>query len=96
MNADESFFRTNQYNEETWAKTRSTDVNLNTKSNDKEGFTFLATISYDGTAYPLILIAKGTTQLCEKHWFGPNHHINSSSAEIMQEVDNPYFQLAHK
>mgnify|MGYP001049569349 CR=1 FL=1 len=67
MNSDESFFRTNQYNEETWAKTGSTDVNLNTNSNDKEGFTFLATMSYDGSVYPLIWISKGTTQLCKKN-----------------------------
>ena len=57
---------------------------------------FLAIISYDRSVYSLILISKGTTQLCKKNQFGPDHHINSDASKISQEVDNPYFKLGHK
>lgn len=73
VNSDESFFRCYQSFNKTWDKIGSKDVYINSDADEKEGFTFVATICLDGRKFPLELLSKGTTTRCEKNWFGPNH-----------------------
>lgn len=92
VNSDESFFRCMQLNDKTWAKKGVSDVIINSNTDDKVGFTFLGTICYDGTKFPLVLLSKGSTQRSEKSWFGQKHHITDSINES-DEVNNPLYKL---
>ena len=89
VNSDESFFRCNETFNKTWDKTGSKNVYVNSDSNEKEGFTLLATICLDGTKFSLELLLKGTTQRCERSWFGDHHHIGDNQSNV-EEVDNPF------
>ena len=91
LNVDESFFRINETQNITWAKKGSDNVYTNTDWDDKQGFTFLGTIGFDGKRHPVVLISKGKTVRSEKNWFGAGHQINSE--EVAQEpIRNPLYQ----
>lgn len=92
VNSDESFFRCYQSLNKTWDKIGSKDVYINSDADEKEGFTFVATICLDGRKFPLELLSEGTTTWCEENWFGPNHHINANSNNI-EEVINIFYNL---
>ncbi|KAK8841784.1 hypothetical protein M9Y10_026733 [Tritrichomonas musculus] len=92
VNTDESFFRTTPDGMYTWAFKGSSDVIINVDGDSKEGFTYLGTISSDGVVFPLVLIAKGKSQVVENHWFGENHHI---SIDKNQNDTNVTFQTDH-
>ena len=70
-NADETYFQ-NYHNNITWADKGRDEINIQTNGNVKAHATVMATICEDGTKIPLFLIAKGTTDLCEKNQFGEN------------------------
>ena len=76
VNSDESFNKT-------WDKIGSKDVYINSDADEKEGFTFLATICLGGRKFSTELLSKGTMT---------NHHINGNSNSI-EEVINPFFKL---
>lgn len=52
----------------TWAKKGTENVYINSEYSEKVGFTFIATVSYDGTKHHLILISKGKTITSEHNW----------------------------
>ena len=59
----------------------------------KKIFSELATISADGTAFPLDLISKGTTFVCEHNWFGKCRNINNKDKNYELELlPNSKFQ----
>lgn len=65
VNIDESFFRFSQINGKIWREIGEKTSNNYTNSKDKSGFTFDATISYEGLRYPLEMLSNGTTERCE-------------------------------
>ena len=81
LNADETFWRCADRGLYTWASKGSDNVHIYTPSNDKEGFTALATINLQGDKLPLLLIGKGTTTRCEKSQYGFSNPISNSYTE---------------
>lgn len=94
LNCDETFWRCADQGLYTWAPKGSDNIKISTATNEKDGFTALATISLDGNKLPLLFVAKGTTHQCEKSQFGfsnpiPNFEIPvaEEGVEIIQEDD---------
>lgn len=81
LNADETFWRCADQGLYTWAPKGAESIQLVSPNNDKAGFTALATIRYDGSTLPLILIAKGKTQQCERSHFGFFNPLRNSSPD---------------
>ena len=90
FNVDETFWRLCENGDYTWASVGSTKVNVNT-CDEKAGFTCVCTIGADGQRYPPVLISVGTTERCEKNWFGCGRHIFGSKYE-KEALPNPLSQ----
>lgn len=75
LNVDETKWRVADTGEYTWAPTGSEGVTVYTPTDEKSGFTTLATIDLTGKKYPLSLIAKGKTEQVEASWFGGGRNI---------------------
>ncbi|KAK8845055.1 hypothetical protein M9Y10_021231 [Tritrichomonas musculus] len=91
FNADETFWRLCENGDYTWAAVGSTKVNVNT-CDEKAGFTSVCMISADGQKYPPVLISVGTTERCEKGWFGGGRHIFGSKY-AKETLPNPLSQI---
>jgi len=85
LNTDETFWKSDQFNFYTWAPYGADDIIINRDSNEKAGFTTLATISLGGQKFPLIHIAKGKTKRVENSWFGPGKSISTQSPETVSQ-----------
>ena len=70
LNADETFWRCADQSFYTWAPIGSDNIHIYTPSNEKAGFTALATVNFLGNTLPLVLVGKGKTNRCEKSQFG--------------------------
>ena len=66
----------------TWATTGLDSIVIEDTSNEKDGFSALATNFADGTTKEIILIAKGKTIKAENNWFGSVKNIKSPSDNL--------------
>ena len=94
VNVDETMWRCAQTNLATWAKKGSDGVVIYTGGNDKDSFTALGSITSSDKALPLILIAEGTTQMCESTWLGENRivEMNNNEEEEIEKLPKPVFE----
>ena len=87
VNCDETFWKIINLTPYTWAKINADNVQIETKDDDKKGFTALATILLSGDTIPMVFIACGTTHTAEKKWFGAGRSINPDPRRATQEVE---------
>ena len=94
VNADESFWRCEEYHMKTWAPVNSQSILLHTNGSEKAGFTAVATVSLSGEKYPLILIGKGTSIKVENNWFGSGRSLNSRIPAEPEALPNPFHGMS--
>lgn len=85
LNCDETFWRCADQGLYTWAPKGSDNIKISTASNEKDGFTALATIRFDGTKLPIIFVGKGTTHQCERSQFGFSNPIPAYETPAVQQ-----------
>lgn len=88
LNCDETFWRCADQGLYTWAPKGSDNIKISTATNEKDGFTALATISLDGNKLPLLFVAKGTTHQCEKSQFGFSNPIPNFEIPVAEETED--------
>jgi len=82
LNTDETFWRLNEFNLYTWARCGSDSIIIDGDTNEKAGFTTVATISYDNKKLPLIHVAKGKTEKVEENWCVPDEEKKKKKKKI--------------
>ena len=93
MNADESFWRCEEYYRKTLAHVISESVLIHVSGPEKAVFTALATIAANGTRFPLVLVAKGKNYKVEKNWFGGGRSLSSPGILQKDLMQNPYYGI---
>lgn len=89
FNSDETFWRIAQGGDFTWTQIGSTDTSLIIED-EKKGFTVLCTIDATGRKYQPILIATGTSLVCERNWFGMGRNLLEPKI-IKDDLPNPFY-----
>lgn len=78
LNCDETYWHTTEQSKSTWARKGQDNVHIYTDANDKAGMTVLATIDYAANKLPLVFVAKGKCERCEKSQCGFSNPIGQS------------------